>query len=117
MNWKKHYYRVGSHANGRDELPTDAGELEGFISASRKRIEPWLSAVFQADYLNLLLGSGFTTAIGFIAGAGTTGMARVTFGTQWDQFIDTHAELGAKVMMRGPANIEDQLRSALCAGR
>lgn len=113
MNWKRHCYRVGSHTNGRDELPSDPRELEGFISASRKHIEPWLSAVFQADYLNLLLGSGFTTAVGLIAGAGTTGMARVTFGTQWDQFIDAHAELEAKAMKRGPANIEDQLRSAL----
>lgn len=113
MDWNKHCYRVGSHSDNRDDLPAEPDEFDGFISASRKRIEPWLSAVFQAEHLNLVLGSGFTTAIGHMAGAGATGMAKVTFGTAFDAAINAHAASSAKTMGRGAANIEDQFRSAL----
>jgi hypothetical protein len=113
MNWNRHCYRVGSHSDSRDDLPTEATALDGFISASRKRIEPWLSAVFQAEHLNLLLGSGFATAVACIAGAEATGMAKVKFGTIYDAAIDAHADASAKRMDRSPANIEDQFRSAI----
>ncbi len=113
MNWKGHCYRVGSHLGSWDGLPTESDKLDAIILASRKHIEPWLSAVFQADHPNLVLGSGFTTAIGSMAGAGATGMAKVQFGTKYDAAIDAHAEAGAKAMNRGPTNIEDQFRSAL----
>jgi hypothetical protein len=82
---KKHFYRVGSHSGAWDDLPTDPDELDSLINSARKHIEPWLSAVFQAEHLNLLLGSGFTTAVGYIAGVGgATGMAKVIFGTTYD---------------------------------
>ncbi|MGO9269385.1 MAG: fibronectin-binding protein (FBP) [Terriglobia bacterium] len=113
MSWNKHCYRVGSHSDGRDDLPTDPDKLDEFVSASRTHIEPWLSAVFQAEHLNLMLGSGFTTAIAYMAGTVATGMAKVTLGTVYDAAIDAHAEAGAIAMNRGPANIEDQFRSAL----
>lgn len=112
MDWKQHCYRVGSNSYSYDNLPTDPKDLDDLILKARKNIEPWLSAVFQAEHLNLLLGSGFTTAIGILAGASTTGMTKVTFGTKYDVAIDAHAEAGAKAMKRGAANIEDQLRSA-----
>jgi hypothetical protein len=113
MNWKRHTYRVGSHSDARDDLPGETDKLDAFISASRKRIEPWLSAVFQAEHLNLMLGSGFTAAVGAVGGTGATGMGKVKFGSVHDAAIDAHAEAGAKAMNRGPANIEDQFRSAL----
>ena len=113
MDWKKHCYRVGSHSESRDDLPVDAHDLDAFILASRKRIEPWLSAAFQAEHLNVVLGSGFTTAIARVAGAEPTGMNKVKFGTGHDAAIDAHADAAAKVMNRGQANIEDQFRSAL----
>jgi hypothetical protein len=113
MDWKKHCYRVGSHSDSRDKLPTEPDKLDAFISASRKRIEPWLSAVFQAEHLNLMLGSGFTTAIASVAGTGALGMGKVKFGTANDTAIDAHADAGAKAMNRGTANIEDQFRSAI----
>ena len=72
---KTHHYRVGSHSGTWDDLPTDPDELDSLTNGARKHIEPWLSAVFQAEHLNLLLGSGFTTAVGCIAGVGATGMA------------------------------------------
>jgi hypothetical protein len=79
----------------------------------RKHIEPWLSAVFQSEHLSLLLGSGFTTGIGYVAGSTATGMGTVTFGTSFDAQINAHAKASAKIANRGEENIEDQLRSAL----
>lgn len=113
MDYKKHCYRVGSHLGERDDVPVDPDEFEKFILSTRKHIEPWLSAVFQAEHLNLLLGSGFTMAISYIAKMPTTGMDKVKFGTKYDDAIDAHAEQSAKTMGRGAANIEDQFRSAL----
>jgi hypothetical protein len=116
MDWKKHCYRVGTNTGAWDGLPASATEeFDKFVSSARKRIEPWLSAVFQAEHLNLLLGSGFTTAICSIADTSSTGMAKVEFGTTFDAAINSHAEGGAKEMGRGLANIEDQFRSAFAA--
>src|ERR1700751_5588476 len=56
--------------------------------------------------------SGFTTAVGSLAGTGATDMSKVKFGTTYDAAIDSHADAGAKGMKRGLANIEDQFRSA-----
>ncbi|HEX5370482.1 MAG TPA: SIR2 family protein [Dehalococcoidia bacterium] len=112
MNWTKHLYRVGSHFDSWDELPSGE-KLDALIAASRKRIEPWLSAVFQSEHLNLFVGSGFTTAVAHLAGASATGMSTVALGTKFDGAIAAHAEAAAALMNRAPANIEDQLRSAL----
>jgi hypothetical protein len=113
MDWKKHGYRVGTHSQEWDAVPGPASdEYDKFVSNARKRIEPWLSAVFQAEHFNLLLASGFTSAIGHVAGATTTGMSKIKFGTKFDDAIDAHAEKSAESMKRGPANIEDQFRSA-----
>jgi len=80
---------------------------------ARKRIEPWLSAVLQGEHLNVLVGSGFTRALGHIAGSTTTTMDTVAFGTDYDAAINRHAQESAARMGRGEANIEDQFRSAL----
>lgn len=108
-----HLYRVGSHAESWPAISTDDAQLDDFISAARRRIEPWLSAVFQAEHLNVLLGSGFTTAVGSMAGSSATGMGKVTFGSEFDTQINAHADSQAALMGRSPANIEDQFRSAL----
>lgn len=114
MEWKSNGYRVGSHQVEWDEVPAEGAEgYDDFVSAARRRIEPWLSAIFQADHLNLLLGSGFTAAIGNVAGAGAANMNRAEFGTGFDDRLNAHADDSAKVMGRGAANIEDQFRSAL----
>lgn len=113
MDWKKHCYRVGAHSEEHDDLPAAPAELEDYIANARKRIEPWLSAVSQAEHLNLILGSGFTTAVAHSAGAKAIGMAKAKFGTTYDTQIDAHATASAKKMDRGVANIEDQFRSAL----
>lgn len=109
----KHVYRVGSHFESWNDLPTGDDELDKFIATARKRIEPWLSAVFQAEHLNLLIGSGFTTAVGYMAGAAATGMGKVVFGSEFDTKIDHYAASEAALLGRGAANIEDQFRAAL----
>jgi hypothetical protein len=113
MDWKKHICRVGSHTDARDDLPADPAEMENFIGSSRRYVEPWLSAVFQSEHLNLLLGSGLTTAIGYLCGVPATGMSTVAFGTPYDKAIDEHAKAAAALMNRGAPNIEEQFRSAL----
>ena len=106
-------YRVGTNEEWLTNLPTDATLLEELIKKSRKRIEPWLSAVFQAEHLNLLIGSGFTVAVGGLAKSVATDMDATPLGTSFDKRIDTHALTSAKAMGRGKANIEDQFRTAL----
>jgi hypothetical protein len=113
VHWNEHIYRVGSHREARDTLPADASELDAFVGSARTHIEPWLSAVFQAEHLNLLIGAGFTTAIAGLAGARAAGMGKVSFGSRYDAAIEEHAQATATAMRRGSANIEDQFRSAL----
>jgi hypothetical protein len=50
MDRKKHFYRMGNHSGGWDDLPVDSDELDTLINSARKPIEPWLSAVFQAEH-------------------------------------------------------------------
>ena len=113
MEWNKHCYRVGSHSAAWVDLPPATEDFGEFVSVARKRIEPWMSAVFQAEHLNLVLGSGFTAAIGYMAGTDATDMTKVKFDTAFDSAIDAHADSGSQSMGRGVANIEDQFRSAL----
>ena len=113
MEWKAHGYRVGSSIETFDAIPTDADALDQFIALHRRKIEPWLSAVFQAEHLNLLLGSGFTTGVAFAAGVGATGMQTAAGASVHAKAIMDHAGVSARKMGRGEANIEDQLRSAI----
>lgn len=113
MDWKAHGYRVGSSSETFGDIPTDADELDQFVAQHRRKIEPWLSAVFQSEHLNLLLGSGFTTAVAFAAGVPATGMGTAAATSMYGQAIMDHATASAKKMGRGAANIEDQLRSAI----
>ena len=113
MTLKANYYRVGSHTLDLDALPGSGAGLEEFVDSARKNIEPWLSAVFQAEHLNLLLGSGLTSAVSHLAGTKSTDMSVVALGSAYDAQITTHAEASAARMGRGKPNIEDQLRSAL----
>jgi hypothetical protein len=98
------------HIGGETETPTDPASDAG---AWRKRIEPWLSAVFQAEHLSLLLGSGFTASIAGQAGGAPAGMNKAVFGCAQDDKVNAHAAKTALAMGRGDANIEDQLSAAL----
>lgn len=113
MEWKAHGYRVGSSCETFDAIPTNENELDQFVALHRRKIEPWLSAVFQAEHLNLLLGSGFTTAVALAAGTAATGMETSDGKSGYAQAIMEHATASAKRMGRGKANIEDQLRCSI----
>ena len=51
QDWPRHVVRASDHRECPDQV-TDP-------QRHREKIEPWLSALFQADHLNLLVGSGF----------------------------------------------------------
>lgn len=61
MNNSRHIVRVGTHEDSFSEEEITPDD-------HKKYIEPWLSALCQAEHLNLLVGSGLTTAIGELAG-------------------------------------------------
>jgi hypothetical protein len=115
MQFKPHGYKIGTGEEWFDDAPAieQPEELELFITKARKRLEPWLSAVFQAEHLNLLIGSGFTVAVARMAKAALADMNASPLGTGLDGHIDAHASQTAKAMGRGNANIEDQFRTAL----
>jgi hypothetical protein len=113
MDWKLHGYRVGSTRETFADIPAGDAALDDFIATHRRKIEPWLSAVFQAEHLNLLLGSGFTSAVSFAAGTKATGMQTASGKSPHAAAIIAHATKTARTMGRGAPNIEDQLRSAI----
>ena len=112
MEFKKNGYRAGANEDWFDDAPAGE-EAEAFAARARKHLEPWLSAVFQSEHLNLLLGSGFTIAVASLAKATATGMEATALGTAFDAAVEKHAANSAKSMGRGKPNIEDQIRSAL----
>ena len=102
--------------DGKVANPGDCNWIpkEGDITKSvfRSRIEPWLTSLFQSEHLSLLCGSGITTAISYLAGAGGgTTMAASTFSTYKDE-IEEAAKESAKASGRENGNIEDQIRTA-----
>lgn len=108
MHWN-HDHIV--HIGGETETPLDPSTE---TAVWRKRIEPWLSAVFQSEHLSLLLGNGFTTGIANQAGGVPTGMAGSGFGgCPNEDKVSAHAKKMAEAMGRGSANTEDELSAAL----
>ena len=107
MKWE-HDHVV--HIGGETETPADPATE---VTAWRKRIEPWLSAVFQSEHLALLVGNGFTTGIAHHAGGVPIGMTDAAFGCPNEDKVKSHATRAAEAMGRGEANIEDQLSAAL----
>ncbi len=88
----------------------DAGMLDR--SALRGRIEPWLTALFQADHLNLVIGSGMTTGLEVLVGAPPTpSMGGGQFTTMKDE-IQAAATESAIRAGRAIPNIEDEIRTA-----
>lgn len=73
----------------------------------------WLSALTQAEHLNLLVGSGLTAAVAAKAGVTATGMAPVTFELDGSDGVARSAAESAKLLGRGEPNIEDHLRAAM----
>ncbi len=84
-------------------------------STIRARVEPWLSALFQSEHLNLLVGSGFPCAVYQIANSGREAaniMAPAEIACKFTAQICAEARRAAEAMNRGNHNIEDVFRAA-----
>ena len=77
------------------------------------KIEPWLSAIFQSEHFSLLIGSGLTNAVSFLAGITPQAMGRLSFNGKYNKNITSYADKSASAMERGEANLEDDFRVAL----
>ena len=66
-NWGEHVCRVGQEYFSESTPPSDTHEIVNY----RKRIEPWLSAVFQSEHLSLLTGNGHPAAVSSVVAPGT----------------------------------------------
>jgi hypothetical protein len=76
----------------------------------RDGIEPWLSALLQTEHLNLLIGSGFSTAIAVRAGTPPVTMEPANFSAARSGSVTAAVERSAQAIGRGSANLEDQVR-------
>ncbi len=102
---KPHRVRTGSHHWEDDEPPAEP-------AVHRKRVEPWLAALLQAEHVNLLVGSGLTTAIATLAAAHAVDMKSATFACELADAVDRVAKDSAERCGRGEPNLEDQFRAA-----
>lgn len=100
----RHLMRAGPNRYASDDVPDPA--------RTRYQVEPWLAALLQAEHLNLLAGSGLTTAIGYKAGAPTVDMRAVPFACDYSEAVDAAATSGGSALGRGAPNLEDQIRAA-----
>ncbi len=80
----------------------------------RKRIEPWLTALCQSEHLSLLVGSGLTHAVHWMAAKkGLPGMSKADFGnSKLAERIASEAKRSAKAAKRSEGNFEDEIRVA-----
>lgn len=105
---KQHILSAGDFEFADDGIPNGA-DGDNWRKDTRKRVEPWLSALFQSDHLSLLVGSGMTTAVAYACGAKAAGMGTVAFGTPHEKELNAHITKKAAAMGRGEPNLEDQL--------
>ena len=119
---------TGSADNAKKNNPcfffcNSGGEMDSVSWASassnisrgdlRKRIEPWLSALFQSEHLSLLVGSGLTTGLIRLSGQNIpSGMGEPDLGDfKFRSEIEKAVRENAKASGRGDIpNLEDYLR-------
>ena len=92
MNSGQHIVRAGSHCPPLDGAPDP--------EKHREHIEPWLSALFQAEHLNVLVGSGLTTAIARAASAPVVDMSPVTFQCRYADAVAQAIHIVVSVLAR-----------------
>lgn len=91
----------------------DAPEPSDRVCGS-KLVEPWLSAIIQAEHVSLLVGNGLTTAAVTLAGGTPVPMdGGLGLGADLGDAIEREAAAEATRTGRGTPNIEDRLRVAL----
>lgn len=78
----------------------------------RSRIEPWLTALFQSEHLNLIIGSGLSSSIQKTAtGQLPNGMSWINDLSIYKNEIELHIKKAAKKAGRQNGNIEDQIKA------
>ncbi|MCW4354167.1 SIR2 family protein [Hoyosella sp. YIM 151337] len=92
------------------ELPPWAGNSFDQV-ALRRRIEPWLTSLFQSDHLSLLVGSGLPTGVARLSGANAANMEGGEFQTCGQELSDA-SKSSALLAGRDQPNIEDRIRVA-----
>jgi hypothetical protein len=97
------------------DLVVNTGEEE----PERRAVESFVSAVVQSEHLNLLIGSGLTTALGLAAHSGSTAdmtSALSTSDATLDEAMEKAAVVSSTAAGRGATpNVEDRLRVAQAA--
>ncbi len=101
--WSSHVLRAGSHRPELTEKPVPGDH--------REHVEPWLSALFQAEHLNVLVGSGFTTSVALAAKADFVDMSAAPIDCEFSEAIEKAARESATRIGRGKPNFEDQVRA------
>ncbi len=76
-------------------------------------IREWLSDLFQAEHLNLLVGSGLTTAVGNMLGAEGVCMNYRPLTSELSDAVEMGTRTSAERLGRGTPNLEDQIRIIL----
>ena len=99
----KHSARAGDYFFEHSDHKPDPSEHRGSI-------EPWLSALLQAEHLNLLLGSGFTTAIANAADGPNVDFRAVPYSAAYAEAVEGAAKSSASRLGRSQPNFEDQTR-------
>ena len=87
-------------------------ENVGAIEQLRKTIEPWLSGILQSEHLSMLIGTGLTQSVCYVANVASSSMGTADFKV-YQEKINRYAEKSAQKMGRGKFNIEDQIRTSL----
>ena len=107
IDWTKpHILKTSTDLSCLDEIPEP--------KIWRSKIEPWLSAIFQTEHFSLLVGSGLTNALSYLAKIKPQDMGRVSLtGAEYKDKIIANADKSASAMERGVANLEDDFRVAL----
>lgn len=107
MSKFRHFVRAGDYKHFFPEKKLSPDD-------HKEHIEPWFSALCQAEHLNLLVGSGLTTAIGKLAGGvkSQSIMAATDLGgLEYAKGVNCEASRSAERAGRGEPNLEDQLRA------
>lgn len=98
----KHVVKAGTHQFSTDDEPNP--------TEHREHIEPWLTALLQAEHLSVLIGSGFTTAVATAAAAPPVDLSPVSFEAPYSDAVAQAAAASANRIGRASPNLEDQAR-------
>lgn len=95
-----------------DDQKTSWTDGEFSTKDLRSRVEPWLTSLFQSEHLSLLIGSGLTHAVHYLAAErSAAGMSALNLSNYRDE-INSKAKESASKAGRKEGNLEDQLRVA-----